>query len=275
LSPGFPDLWFLLDGIQWENIELLEDRVDIYTERMILDFQYCRESIAEEWTKLQAQAIKKADAEALVGIGLIQWSVPCVLPGQIRLYSGFRPSRIARHLDFLEIHFYPLAVGFYEYKNVEATIKNLAYIECLLRETAKTGKPVIVGEFGWYGGGRLKNSNQEKPEASEEEQADYGTELIETTKGIAAGWLNWGYYDVPEAKDISELTGLRTADGREKVWNRRFREISDRLSKKYLPTKQQLDDRPEMCWDSLLSNPKARYDYMNEYYKSFQKHSGK
>ena len=80
----------------------------------LLDFQYFREDIADEWTRRQVAAIKTADPQALVTVGLIQWSVPSLLAAGWQ-YSAFRPERQARLVDFLEIHFYPLANGFYEY----------------------------------------------------------------------------------------------------------------------------------------------------------------
>ena len=82
--------------------------------RQLLDYQHFREELADRWTRRQAAAIKAADPAALVTVGLIQWSVPALLPG-VQQYSGFRPQRQAPLLDFLEVHFYPLAAGFYEY----------------------------------------------------------------------------------------------------------------------------------------------------------------
>ena len=76
---------------------------------------------------------------------------PALLP-TLRVYSGFRPERQARLLDFLELHFYPLEDGFYEYTGPESESRNLAYLESVVREVARPGKPVVVAEFGWYGG---------------------------------------------------------------------------------------------------------------------------
>ena len=87
-------------------------------DRQLLDYQHFREEIADEWTRRQAAAIKSADPEALVTVGMIQWSVPAVLPG-VRQYAAFRPERQAKWLDFMEIHFYPLVAGFYDYTRPE------------------------------------------------------------------------------------------------------------------------------------------------------------
>jgi hypothetical protein len=78
-------------------------------DRQLLDFQNFRESLADAWTRHQVAAIKSVDPGALVTVGLIQWSIPSLLPAGPRHYSAFRPQRQAEYLDFLEVHFYPLA----------------------------------------------------------------------------------------------------------------------------------------------------------------------
>ena len=256
-------------SIAWGNCETPDEDPSKSTRQQILDYQHCREALGLRWTRLQAEAIKEVDPDALVSVGLVQWSVPYT-PGQSLQYTtGFRPSQIAEYLDFMDIHFYPLATGFLEYHDQEAMTKNLAYIECLAREIARFGKPAIIGEFGWYGGGQLKNTHQERPAASEEDHADYCAAVIETTKGIATGWLNWGYYDVPVAMDITELLGLLKPDGTEKEWNKRFRKIAAELSGKKIPERN-VGYRPELDWDLLLSVPEARQGFRDEYTKAFE-----
>ena len=46
----------------------------------------------------------------------------------------FRAQRQARYLDFLEVHFYPLAdAGGYKYRDAEGETRNLAYLENVVR----------------------------------------------------------------------------------------------------------------------------------------------
>ena len=167
--------------------------------RQLLDYQLFRESIADDWTRRQVTAIRAVDPKALVTVGLIQWSVPSLLPG-VQHYSGFRPERQAKLLDFLEIHFYPLNKGFYEYSSTEEELGNLAYLESVVREVTKAGKAVVVAEFGWYGGGKPTLNGGKHPAASEEQQARWCRSVVETTAGLATGWLNWGFYDHPQAE---------------------------------------------------------------------------
>jgi len=232
-------------------------------DRRLLDYQRFRESVADDWTRRQAAAIKAADPDALVTVGLIQWSVPALLPS-VRHYSAFRPSRQAPFLDFLEIHFYPLEHGAHPYRGPEGASRNLAYLESVVRETARPGKPVVIAEFGWYGGG----SFDKQPKATEEDQADWCGSLVETTRGLAVGWLNWGLYDHPEAKDVTRLTGLLTADGREKAWGRRFRVLAAALAGKEIPAPPPAV-RPALDWDRCVTDVEAGHAFRKAYYRAF------
>jgi endo-1,4-beta-mannosidase len=211
----------------------------------VLAYQRSREDIADEWTRRQVAAIKAVDPQALVTVGLIQWSVPALLPG-VKHYSGFRPSRQAKFLDFMEIHFYPL-----DNKGAEPETRNLAYLESVVREVAATGKPVVVAEFSW---------NRE----GQEQQARWNRRAVELTAGLACGWLNWGLYDVAEARDGSQFTALLTVDGKPKAWAREFQQMAGTL--KITPVKQ--EKRPSLDWDRCLSDTKAGDEFRTAYFKA-------
>jgi hypothetical protein len=234
----------------------------------LLAYQHFREEIADAWTRRQTAAIKAADPQALVTVGMIQWSVPSLLPG-VQHYAAFRPQRQAKFLDFLEVHFYPLAAGFYEYARPEDETVNLAYLESVVREVAAAGKPVVVAEFGWYGGGKLGINRGSHPAATEEQQARWCRRAIETTEGLATGWLNWGFYDHPEARDVSQLTGLLTVDGKPKAWAREFRAQALRLAGKSVAPAV-LGPRPPLDWDRLITSPKAGQEFREAYLQAFQ-----
>lgn len=238
---------------------------------MLLDYQRCREEVADEWTRRQAQAIKQADPEALVTVGLIQWSVPVVL-GRPNLYSAFRPERQAKYLDFLEFHFYPLANGALQYDNPEHERQNLAYAEAIAREVARLNKPIVLAEYGWHGGGSFPMGQRQSKPGSEEDQARWCAGLLDTTAPLVAGWLNWGFFDHPESRDVTVHTGLLTRDGKEKAWGTRFKD----LAVKYRVHRPQpaLPPRPDLPWDACLSSSKAADQFRAEYYKAFTAESG-
>jgi len=241
---------------------------DAPCDRKLLDFQGFREHLANEWTRRQVAAIRTADPEALVTVGLVQWSVPSLLPGDLSTYSGFRPAQQARYLDFLEMHFYPLLDGGYRYKDAQSETGNLAYLESVLRGTGPPGKPLVLAEFGWYGGGKPRFNNGSFPAATEVQQAQYNRKVVETSMGFACGWLNWGFYDQPEATDCSELTGLVTTDGKVKEWGSAFKKLATSLHGNSGERKPR-GSRPKMNWDACLSNIKSEQDFLKEYITAF------
>jgi endo-1,4-beta-mannosidase len=231
----------------------------------LLDFQHFREDVADDWTRRQAAAVKAADPETLLTVGLIQWSVPSLLAAGWQ-YSGFRPERQARLVDFMEIHFYPLAKGFYEY-GAEDEARNLAYLEGVVREVARPGKPVVIAEFGWCGGGQPTFAKHAL--ATEEQQAQWCRKLVESTAGLACGWLNWGFHDHPQASDVSQLTGLITVEGKTKAWGREFKQLSERFGGRKL-TAPMVGARPELDWESCITNAKEGTKFRERYFEAWR-----
>lgn len=242
---------------------------DAFKSPELLDYQAFREDVADEWTRRQADSIHAVDPGALVTVGLIQWSVPALLPGNVRHYSAFNPERQAKHLDFLEVHFYPLARGAYEYRSEADEVLNLAYLESVVREVARAGKPVVLAEFGWYGGGKPTFDRGSHPAATEEQHARYCRRAVETAARFATGWLNWGFYDHPEAKDCTELTGLLTADGKVKEWGRAFQQLASKYTSTRLPLRQ-TGIKPNLDWAACLTSMAAETEFRQAYLQAFQ-----
>ncbi len=235
--------------------------------RELADYQRFRESVADTWTRRQVAAIKAADPEALVTVGFIQWSVPVGLAGAWQ-YAAFRPERQAPWLDFLEVHFYPLARGFYEYATDEDEQRNLAYLECVVREVARFKKPVVLAEFGWYGGGQPTIDNGKHPPATEAQQARWCRRAVETSAGWVTGWLNWGFYDHPGARDVTEWIGLLTSEGREKAWALEFRRLAERFDREPLPLPTDVQ-RPVLEWDRLILDASAGREFRDRYFEAY------
>jgi hypothetical protein len=126
----------------------------------------------------------------------------------------------------------------------------------------------VIGEFGWYGGGKLTINRGIHPAASEEDQARWCRRLIETTRGLATGWLNWGFYDSPEARDVSQLTGLLTVDGKPKAWADEFQALAQVLSGTRIPPAR-LGMRPALPWEQCMTNPRAGRQFLDEYFRAF------
>jgi len=228
------------------------------------DYQRFRESLATNWLARQSKAIKAADPEALVTVGLLQWSIPAKELGADEHYSSFRPELIAPHLDFISLHYYPLAKGVYKYDDQAAEDLHLSMFESMLRECAKAtpGKPLLIGEFGWYGGGPLQVGG--KP-ATEEQQAQWCRRMVEVSAPMVSGWINWGLYDTPDAKDVSRLTGFLTFEGKEKAWGKLFAPLVQSMP---APAKE-LPDRPDLPWETATTDKAVAGRFQAEYLEAF------
>ncbi|MBI5394306.1 MAG: cellulase family glycosylhydrolase [Verrucomicrobia bacterium] len=253
--------------IKWGEVAA-PPKSDAPGSRLLLDYQHFRETLADEWTRRQSAAIKSADPRALVTVGLLQSSVPASSGGVH--YPAFRPSRQAKFLDFLEVHFYPNAHGLYDYTQPEDEARNLAYLESVVREVAAPGKPVVLAEFGWYGGGalRLRNGKMSAP-ATEEQQARWCRRAVETTAGLACGWLNWGFYDHPQASDCSQLTGLLTVDGKQKAWGAEFQKLAVKFRGQEIAPAE-LGPRPALDWNRCTTSAKAAQEFREAYLSAFE-----
>jgi hypothetical protein len=140
----------------------------------------------------------------------------------------------------------------------------------VVREVAAPGKPVVLAEFGWYGGGKLTIDQGRHPAATPEQQARWCRRAVEVSRGHVTGWLNWGFYDHPGAGDVSQLTGLLTVDGKPKAWGHTFRGLSQALAGQTIhPAK--VGSRPVLDWDRCLTSSKAAREFRDEYLRAFTK----
>jgi endo-1,4-beta-mannosidase len=218
----------LTESDKWGDVKAPEDRADAGNPRL-RDWQLFREHLADEWVRRQVEAIRLVDSTHLITVGYIQWSYPLVRPGQPGRYAAFNPHRQKQWLDFMTIHFYPTMGA--PFGSEENRQKNLSYLQAVLAY-CHIGKPVVLGEFGWYGGGAPQNH----PYLTEEQQADWIGMEIEVTRKLADGWLSWPFADSPSSKDISLFAGLVKSDLTVKAWGHRFKELSANLSELKQPS---------------------------------------
>ncbi len=221
---GLKNAWVdeLKDDEPWGNIGVPEDVANEGDPRL-LDWQMFREHLADQWVQRQVQTLQQADPTHLITVGYIQWSYPIVRPGDPSLYSAFNPHRQAQWLDFISVHFYPLMGQPLASKSNWDS--NLAYLQTILaychvgKGSASGGpKPVVLGEYGWYGGGAVQN----RQFLTEDEQASWLSAEIEASRPLADGWLSWPFADTPDSTDMSIYGGLVKPDMTYKLWARRF-----------------------------------------------------
>lgn len=217
----------ITDAEQWGQVAAAEDKPDINSPRL-RDWQRFREHLADRWVRRQVEALRKADPTHLITVGYIQWSYPLVRHGSPSRYAAFNPHRQATLLDFVTIHFYPtLGDPFGSQNNWSG---NLDYLRAVLAY-CHTGKPVVLGEYGWYGGGAA----QGQPYLTEGQQADWIIAEIEASRGLAVGWLSWPLADTPESTDMSIFGGLVKADLSVKIWGQKFKTFAASLPRLIQP----------------------------------------
>lgn len=236
--------WLDLDPREnWGSIKVPENGLaDKLNDPRLYDYQVFREELAYNWTRRLRDAIRSTDKDHMITVGLIQF-LPFERPYSEydrRPYSGFDPSKIAELLDFISIHAYPYSPIqnlIDPFISKESFNKALQYVEALVRY-CYFGKPVVLEEFGWYGGGAPPGLSPEgteiMPYRTQEEQAIWCRSVIETTLDCASGWIVWLYQDTPQARDISKYGGLVSCDGSIKEWGRIFKEISKYVQAKKL-----------------------------------------
>jgi hypothetical protein len=212
----------LTDADRWENVAVPQDRPDTGNPRL-RDWQRFREHLADEWVRRQVEAIRRADPTHLISVGYIQWSYPLVRSGNPGRYAAFNPQRQVRWLDFITIHFYPTQGS--PFQSQQNWRENISYLQAVVAY-CHAGKPVVLGEYGWYGGG----APQKHPYLSEEQQAQWIGEEIEATRSLADGWLSWPFADTPSSGDISLYAGLVKPDLTLKAWGRKFETVAANLS---------------------------------------------
>jgi len=205
-----------------DNVEIPKDTAQQGNPRLH-DWQLFREHLADQWVRRQVAVLREVDPTHMITVGYIQWSYPAVRPGDPHLYAAFNPRRQAEWLDFISIHFYPLMgrpLGSSSNWN-----KNLAYLQSILAY-CHTGKPVVLGEYGWYGGG----TPQGRAFLTEDQQGRWITAEVEASRRLTQGWLSWPFADAPEATDMSVFGGMVRYNLVNKIWAWRFRSYAKNLA---------------------------------------------
>lgn len=230
-------LWFK-DNYGTDAMEIPEDRTDKGND-LLYKYQLFREFIAYEWTHRQVNAIRAVDPNHLITIGFIQWSFPLIrapwgekanMPSR---YAGFNPIKLSKLLDFICIHFYPI-LG--DPGNAELKIKNTHYLQAVVNY-CYVGKPVIIEEYGWYGGGEMNGKYY--PESY---QSEWNTNVVQSTLGLASGWIVWAYADTPTSTDLTKFGGLYNIKGELKEWGKSFKSLSEKITRSELQRRK--DIRP-------------------------------
>jgi len=194
------------------------------------DLQQFREHLADQYVRIMTDAIRGKDTTHLVTMGLHQKSAPFdwYPPDP---YAAFNPHRLAPMLDYISVHYYPHHIfhpNIYRdpFDTEEGMTETLLHGRAVARYVHVPGKPVVMEECGWYGGGPVSFADREQRSLTEAQQTAWCTRLVEATKGDVSGWLFWPYRDTPSSLDPSRRSGLFDAEGRLKDWGSAFKRLA-------------------------------------------------
>ena len=217
------------------------------------DWQLFRENLADRWVERQVRVLREVDPTHMITVGYIQWSYPVVRPSDPSLYSAFNPHRQAEWLDFISIHFYPFMgrpLG-----SSTSWKKNIEYLQTVLAY-CHTGKPVVLQEYGWYGGG----TPQGRAHLTEGQQGRWISAEVEASRRLAHGWLSWPFADTPEATDMSVYGGMVRYNLVNKLWAWYFRSYAAALPALPQPTPELPSFDFEPCLTAELDTMVDRHE---------------
>lgn len=184
------------------------------------------------WCKRQCDVIRRAAPGHMIVSGNNAWLSP---DQDLWLANGFHNRALYDLFDFVTFHPYPAweCVPGGRGDPLDGGEPLRYWLSCCIGNARMDhyGKPVVVQEFGWYGGGTSRFLN-DLPYRSEAEHADYTRQLTDALIPHVNGFVNWPAFDMPASTDISNHGGIFTQDGRPKALTAVYRDLVKRLNGK-------------------------------------------
>lgn len=196
------------------------------------DFRHYLNHRGYDWCKRQCEVIRTADPGHMICQGNNTWLTP---DQDLWLANGFHNPAVHDLFDFVTFHPYPVCQCVPDGRGDPLDGgEPMAYWLSSCIGNARMdhyGKPVVVQEFGWYGGGTSRFLG-ELPYRSEAEHADYTRQLTQTLIPHVNGFINWPTFDMPAANDISNHGGIFTHDGQRKALADVYADLATQLNGK-------------------------------------------
>jgi len=184
------------------------------------------------WCKRQCDVIRATSPNHMIVSGNNGWLSP---DQDLWLANGFHNRAVHDLFDFVTHHPYPAcqAVPNGRGDPLDGGEPLRYWLNaCIgMSRLDHYGKPVVIQEFGWYGGGSSRFLC-DLTYRSEQAHADYTRTLTDALIPHANGFINWPTFDMPAANDISNHGGIFTQDGRRKALAQVYIELGTRLQGK-------------------------------------------
>ncbi len=190
------------------------------------DFRNYLNERGYRWCKVQCEVIREVSPRHMICSGNNTWAQPNL---DLWLANGFHNRALYDLFDFTTHHPYPAwqclpeaegdpldgGEGLRYWLNICIGMSRLNWHE----------KPVVLQEFGWYGGGTSKFLGP-LPHRTEQEHADYTRALTDALRPHINGFINWPTCDMPDSNDISNHGGIFTHDMKDKALTQVYRELA-------------------------------------------------
>lgn len=181
------------------------------------------------WCKRQCEVIRRVSPGHLIVSGNNSWLYPGL---DLWMANGFPNHALHELFDFTTHHPYPawecLPTGHGDPLD-GGRARQWWLSACIGMSRANYhDRPVVLQEFGWYGGGRSRFLTA-LPYRSQREHAAYTEALVEALLPHVNGFLNWPTFDMPAARDISNHGGIFTAAGQRKKLAAVYARLAGRL----------------------------------------------
>jgi hypothetical protein len=178
------------------------------------------------WCKQQCDVIRAAAPGHMIVSGNNAWLSP---DQNLFLANGFHNRALHDLFDFVTFHPYPAwqCVPDGRGDPLDGGEPLRFWLSACIGNARMDhyGKPVVVQEFGWYGGGTSRFLN-DLPYRTESAHADYTRTLIATLTPHVNGFVNWPTFDMPAANDISNHGGIFAHDGQPKALTAVYAELA-------------------------------------------------
>ncbi len=219
------------------SVHFIEKQFDLCAS----DFRHYLNDRGYDWCKRQCDVIRAAAPGHMIVSGNNAWMSP---DQDLWLANGFHNRALHDLFDFITFHPYPAlqakAGGRGDpLDHLERRGEPLQYWLHSCIGNARMdyyGKPVVVQEFGWYGGGESSFIGP-LPFRTEQQHADYTRILVDALLPHTNGFINWPTFDMPAANDISNHGGIFTHDGKPKELSKVYRELASLSSKRMIRAK--------------------------------------
>jgi hypothetical protein len=194
------------------------------------DFRHYLNDRGYEWCKRQCDVIRAASPRHLIVSGNNAWLSP---DQNLFLANGFHNRALHDLFDFVTFHPYPAwqCVPGGRGDPLDGGEPLRYWLSSCVGNARMDhyGKPVVVQEFGWYGGGESRFLGP-LPPRSEREHADYTRTLVAALSPHVNGFINWPTFDMPGANDISNHGGIFTHDGERKELTAVYEELAREMA---------------------------------------------